>query len=109
MQLALLAGGASTPERWFDTDAFATPEPLTYGNAGRNVLTGPGTATVDLAVVRRFSIGERGRIDLRAEAFNLANRANFELPRRFADQPTFGRTLSAGAARQLQLGLRIEY
>ena len=101
--------GPSTPERWFNVDAFATPAPFTFGNAGRNVLTGPGTTTVDLAAVRRFSLGEHAHIDLRAEAFNVANRANFDLPRRFADQPTFGRILSAGAARQFQFGLRIEY
>ena len=101
--------GASTPERWFNTDAFVMPAAFAFGNAGRNVLTGPGTATVDVAVVRRFAIGERAHVDLRAEAFNLGNRANFDLPRRFADQPTFGRVLSAGAARQLQFGIRIEY
>ena len=100
---------ASTPERWFNTAAFAMPAPFTFGNAGRNVLIGPGAATVDVAVVRRVPIGERAHIDLRAEAFNLANRTNFDLPRRFADQPTFGRILSAGAARQFQFGLRIEY
>jgi outer membrane receptor protein involved in Fe transport len=103
------AAGPSTPERWFNTDAFATPAPFNFGSAGRNVLIGPGSASVDLALVRRFSVGERAHVDLRAEAFNLANRANFDLPRRFADQPTFGRVLSAGAARQFQFGLRIEY
>jgi hypothetical protein len=101
--------GAPTPERWFNTDAFATPAPFAFGNAGRNVLIGPGTATVDLAVVRRFSFAERAHLDLRAEVFNLANRTNFDLPRRFADQPTFGRILSAGAARQFQFGVRLEY
>ncbi|MCB1019723.1 MAG: TonB-dependent receptor [Bryobacterales bacterium] len=101
--------GASTPEQWFNTAAFAIPAEYTFGNAGRNVLTGPGTASVDLAVVRRFAFGERAHLDLRAEAFNVANRTNFDLPRRYADQPTFGRILSAGAARQLQFGVRIEY
>jgi hypothetical protein len=101
--------GASTPERWFNTDAFVMPAAFTFGNAGRNVLTGPGTATVDVAAARRFAIGERAHVDLRVEAFNVGNRANFDLPRRFADQPTFGRVLSAGAARQLQFGIRIEY
>ena len=54
-------------------------------------------------------MGERLRLDLRAEAFNLTNHSNFDLPRRFADQPTFGRILSARAARQMQFGIRLTY
>jgi len=101
--------GASTPERFFNTDAFALPAERTFGNAGRNVLTGPGQASLDAAVERTFDLGERLRLDLRAEAFNLTNHSNFDLPRRFADQPTFGRILSARAARQMQFGIRLTY
>ena len=101
--------GPSTPERFFNPGAFATPPEFEFGNVGRNTLTGPSIGTVDVAVVRGFEIGERARFDVRAEGFNLTNRPNFDLPRRFADQPTFGRITSAGAARQLQLGLRITY
>ncbi len=99
----------ASPERFFDPSAFAMPVPMTFGSAGRNVLTGPGLASIDLAAVRSFEIGERLRLELRAEAFNLANRANFDLPQRFWDQPTFGRVTTAGAARQIQLGLRLTY
>jgi hypothetical protein len=31
-----------TPERWFNTAAFQFSTPFTFGNAGRNVLDGPG-------------------------------------------------------------------
>lgn len=101
--------GASTPERFFNTAAFGLPAPETFGNAGRNVLTGPGFASVDLALSRRIEVTEGAALDLRAEAFNLFNRANFGLPRRFADQPTFGRITAAGPARQVQLGLRLTF
>lgn len=101
--------GPSTPERFFNTAAFATPPEFQFGSAGRNTLIGPALATVDMAVVRGFQLGERARLDLRVEAFNLTNRPNFDLPRRFSDQPTFGRITSAGAARQLQLGVRVTY
>ena len=47
--------------------------------------------------------------EVRAEAFNLSNHANFDLPERTVDLPTFGRVLSAGQARQLQLGLRLSF
>ena len=103
------SSGASTPERFFNTDAFAVPALRTFGNAGRNTLTGPGSASVDLALSRTLAVTEAAELNLRVEAFNLLNRANFGLPRRFADQPTFGRVTSAGAARQVQLGLRLTF
>ncbi len=101
--------GPGTAEQFFNTGAFVNPPPLSFGNAGRNVISGPGQASLDLAVARAFSFGERARVTLRAEAFNIANRANFDLPRRYADQPTFGRINSAQPARQLQLSLRVAF
>ena len=101
--------GPKTPERFFSTTAFSTPAPGTFGNAGRNTLTGPGFASVDVALTRVFALGERAKLEARAEAFNLTNRANFELPERLADQPTFGRITAAGSARQMQLGLRLTF
>ena len=103
------AAGDSTPERFFNTSAFAAPAALTFGNAGRNILTGPGLANLDLAIVRTLRIADKATIDIRAEAFNLTNRANFDLPQHFSDQPTFGRIQAAGASRQIQLGLRIGF
>lgn len=97
------------PEGWWRGDAFTIPEPLTFGNAGRNILTGPGLATVDVAVVRTFKLGDSRSMELRGEAFNLLNRTNFDLPERVVDVPTFGRVSSAGAARQMQIGLRVRF
>jgi hypothetical protein len=37
-----------TPNRWFDAAAFTTPALYAFGNAGRNILTGPGTHIVDV-------------------------------------------------------------
>ena len=103
------SAGNSSPERFFNTTAFETPAPETFGAAGRNILTGPGFATFDLAVVRTLRIADRATVDVRAEAFNLSNHTNLDLPERFSDQPTFGRIQAAGASRQIQLGLRISF
>jgi hypothetical protein len=101
--------GNATPERFFNTAAFSTPAPFQFGNSGRNVLTGPGSSTIDVAAVRRFAFGETVKLSLRAEAFNLANHANFDLPRRTVGEPDFGRVTSSGPSRQVQLGLRLEF
>jgi hypothetical protein len=53
------------------------------GNAGRNSIVGPGLATLDSSISRSFKVkvpSEMAQLQFRAEAFNLANRANFEPP-----------------------------
>ena len=98
----------STPEHWFDTAAFRIPARYHFGSAGRNILQGPGLFTFDAAVERRFSLREGVSISFDAEAYNLFNRTNFDLPERIADDPaTFGRIFSAKAPRQIQLALRL--
>lgn len=101
--------GRRAPERFVDPGAFALPAPFSFGNAGRNTLVGPGAASLDLALVRSVRLAEGLTAELRAEAFNLANRPNFDLPQRTFGLPTFGRILSAGQARQVQLGLRLSF
>jgi hypothetical protein len=99
-----------SPDRWFDTSAFAVPGPFAFGSAGRNVVVGPGLVNLDLGVSRRFRLGERWSITLDAQAYNVANTAHFDLPERWADEPaTFGRIFSAKAPRQLQFGLRLGF
>jgi hypothetical protein len=99
-----------TPERWFDTSAFAIPAPYTFGTAGRNIVRGPSRVTVDLSLVRSFSLGERRSLTIEAEAFNLFNRANFDLPELYADElGTFGHIYSAKAPRQIQMALRLQF
>ena len=107
--LANPAVGTPGPEQFFARSAFAIPAPLTFGDAGRNILTGPGTTSLDFALVRSLRLSENVTADLRAEVFNLTNRANFDLPERTLDLPTFGRIFSAGQARQLQVGLRLSF
>jgi hypothetical protein len=94
-----------TPNRWFNTAAFAVPAAGTFGNAGRNILRGPGFNSVDMAVSRRFSVGTSS-VQLRLEMFNVLNRANFLLPNRVVDSPQFGVISQALAARQGQIGLK---
>lgn len=99
-----------TPERWFNTSALAVPPRFTFGNAGRNILRGPGYVTMDASVARRFRITERLESTLELQSFNLLNRVNYDLPERYADEPsTFGRIFSAKAPRQLQLVFRLSF
>jgi hypothetical protein len=81
----------------------------TFGNSGRNTLEGPGYQTVNVALVKRIHFGQQGRLELRAEAFNLFDRVNYDLPDAFFGSPTFGRILSAQSPRRVQLGIRTAF
>jgi hypothetical protein len=96
-----------TPERWFDTSAFAFPARGTFGNAGRNVLDGPGLRNVNASLMKNTDFGERLSLQLRAEVFNLFNRPNFNQPDNFLGSPSFGRVTSAREPRRIQFGARL--
>ncbi len=99
-----------TPQEWFNTAAFAIPAQYTWGDAGRNILRGPGLASLDVAVRRRFPLRDRATLTTEVQLFNSLNRANFNLPDAFADQPlTFGKIFSAKDPRQIQFALRLAY
>ena len=68
--------------RWYDPGCFPAPAAFTYGNAGRNILYGPGIDNVDFAVHRFFAIPAREgmKLEFRAELFNLFNRTEFSMP-----------------------------
>lgn len=95
-----------TPDCWVNPAAFARPAPFTFGNAGRGSLIGPGTNNLDLSVIKNSPLGGGRRLQLRIEFFNLANHPNFDNPNRTALASLFGKIFSAGASRQIQLGLR---
>ena len=96
-----------SPDRWFDTSAFSIPARGNFGNAGRNVLDGPGLAQVNASVVKNFGLGESRSLQFRAEVFNLTGRTNFDLPDLTVESPTFGRISSAQNPRRVQFGLKL--
>jgi outer membrane receptor protein involved in Fe transport len=96
-----------TPERWFDTSAFAIPPSGSFGNAGRNILTGPGLQNINASLVKNTVLFERATLQFRTEVFNLLNHTNLNLPDNFVGSPTFGQILSAKDPRHIQFGLKL--
>jgi hypothetical protein len=96
---------------WFNTSAFAIPSPAAYGDAGRNILRGPGSVTVDGALAKSFALpgGDARRLQIRWEVFNSLNHTNLGLPVSSIDSPSFGSITSAGPARIIQLGARLQF
>jgi len=62
-----------TPDAWFNIQAFALQPLGTFGNVGRNVLTGPGIVAWDFSTLNNFNFTERRYLQFRFEAFNAAN------------------------------------
>jgi hypothetical protein len=97
-------------DRWFNTAAFQAPAPFTFGNAGRNIIPGPGNILFDFALHRRFPIREGQALEFRAESFNLFNHPNYGIPLPFADfGPFFGKVVAVGEPRRIQFALRYDF
>ena len=98
------------PNHWFDTAAFQLPAPFTFGNAGRNIVRGPGVVQVDVSLARTIAVGERAKFSLEVQGFNVINRTNFNLPELYADNPaTFGKIFAAKPSRQIQFAGRFTF
>ncbi|MDQ3439068.1 MAG: TonB-dependent receptor, partial [Planctomycetota bacterium] len=110
------------PNTWFNPAAFAIPAAGTFGNTGRGDFIGPDLRTVDLSMVKDTAwplLGSGGRLEVRVEAFNIFNRANFGPPQLTAFAGTadvepplasFGRIRNTiTSARQIQLGVRVRF
>jgi hypothetical protein len=107
------------PQQWVLASAFSMPSPYTFGNAGRNILRGPGLGTWDFSLLRNFRLRESSKLVFRAEMFNIFNRTNFDIPQRNWTAPSFGQIFNTvqpvaglasggpGEPRELQLGLSL--
>lgn len=111
------------PNQWFNPNAFVLPAFGTYGSLGRETLTGPSLATLDISVFKYAPISEKVTLQFRAEFFNLLNQANFGPPNATvftngistastlpAISPTAGLiTTTATTSRQVQFGVKMVF
>ena len=105
------------PNQYFNPNAFIAPVNGTYGNTGRNVLTGPGLVTLDFSAAKNTALTERTNLQFRAEFFNIANHTNFGTPNPVVftsasviPAPTAGViTTTASTSRQIQFGLKLVF
>jgi len=109
---SIIQGG---PAQYFNPNAFLQPLPGTYGNAGRNIIQGPGLVETDFSVSRKVSLSERFALQFRSELFNLFNHTNFNTPNPVvyaastgSPSPTAGViTSTSTSSRHVQFGLKL--
>jgi hypothetical protein len=107
---------------WYNPAAFSQPAPGTFGNVGRNSVTGPGINQVNLSAGKTFSLLEGIKLQIRADATNAFNHASFGVPNQYLSIPSgapSGTTSFDGAntnitwvtvgARTMQLGAHLTF
>ncbi len=101
---------------FFNPAAFGDPsdsvdpsDPLNlFGNAGRNILTGPSFKNFNLSLLKNIRLREGLRLQFRAEAFNVFNHPNFQVPVFFLDRADVGQvTSTSNEGRELQFALKL--
>ncbi|PYV71731.1 MAG: TonB-dependent receptor [Acidobacteria bacterium] len=103
----------------FNTCAFVTNTISgSFGNAGRNIIRGPGFQNWDLSLFKTFPINENRRLEFRAEFFNAFNHVNpeFSNPNNIAENiatengsPGFGFAQAARDPRFIQFALKFYF
>jgi hypothetical protein len=104
-----LERSAQTTAQFFNTAAFTVAPQFTLGNSSRNPVRGPGYRTGDIAIIRRFVIGETKSIQFRTEIFNLTNTPPLASPNVVLGAAGFGSITSAGDPRVIQFGLKFDF
>ena len=87
----------------------------TFGNLGRNAFRARGVTQIDLGVSKFVALRERLSIRLRADLFNLTNRAQYGAPNADLSASNFGAITTTvsnyatgrGTPRELQLSIKV--
>jgi hypothetical protein len=106
-----LSGSPRSIYRWFNTSAFVSPAPYTFGNDSRTEpwLTAPGALNISAMLQRQFRFTEKRNLELRCQAANATNHFNPGIPNTSVGSPGVGTITSGNAGRSLQLALRFHF
>src|SRR5213080_5211464 len=111
-----VALGKPTTLEWFNTAAFCAPGPTcanpagsAFGDAGRNIIEGPGQVTLDMAINKTITIRESRALDLRLSASNVFNNAHFTSINTVVNSLAFGEVTGTGSMRRLTMTARFRF
>ena len=105
-----LSGGGTMAE-WFDTTAYTSAAPYSFGNVARTEpdLRNPGVISWDSGMSRWQPIKERMRLQFRADLYNIMNHPNMGAPTTSITSSTFGQILTKSGNRTVTMALRLEF
>jgi outer membrane receptor protein involved in Fe transport len=93
---------------WFNIAAFTAPAGV-FGTAGRNIISGPGTVQMDMALSKNIQLKEMQGVEVRLSATNVFNTVHFTTVDTAFGSPTFGQVTGAGSMRKAQLTARYRF
>jgi trimeric autotransporter adhesin len=107
---------------WFNTAAFCAPPTSSgttntcvnpngtaFGDAGRNIIEGPGEVIVDMSLSKTITVKESRSLELRLQAANVFNFINYTAINTTVNSLQFGQVTSAGATRRVTLVARFRF
>ena len=124
---APLSIGNPTTLEWFNTAAFcspassfggsspasgstcANPNGTSFGDAGRNIIAGPGQITFDMNFGKTITIKESRALELRIQAANVFNTAHFTAINTIVNSLTYGEVTSVGNMRRITMLARFRF
>ncbi|HUC55664.1 MAG TPA: TonB-dependent receptor [Candidatus Cybelea sp.] len=102
--------------KWFNTAAFCAPNPAcvslsgsSFGDAGRNIIEGPGQVSFDMTINRTITIKESRTLDLRISANNVFNTVHFTSLNTVVNSLTFGEITGTGSMRRVTMQARFRF
>jgi Carboxypeptidase regulatory-like domain len=114
-----LLHGIALGNPWFSQSSFAQPTGVRFGSTGRNILSGPGLFSLNLALSKTVQFTERLKLEFRAETFNFTNTPQFSNPSTSLTSSTFGYVTGTigsgtgvngtGGGRAVQLGAKFTF
>lgn len=107
-----------TSLEWFNTAAFcyltssvSCPNPTgsVFGDAGRNIIEGPGQFSLNMALSKTIQIKETRALELRLQASNVFNNVVFSAINTTVNSLAFGEVTSVGSMRKLTMVARFRF
>ena len=106
---ASIETGDRNVKHWFNTSAFTAPANGTYGNAGRNTIIGPGSWLMSLVLSKNIPLKESTSLEMRAEADNVLNHANYSNIDTTVNSPSYGQVTSVASMRKMVLSMHYRF
>jgi Carboxypeptidase regulatory-like domain/TonB dependent receptor/TonB-dependent Receptor Plug Domain len=105
-------GAPHKVSQWVNPAAFQRLDPVAdagqFGNEQRNSNDGPAFGSLDASFGKTVSLGEKTKLQFRAEAFNVTNHVNLILPVDDMNSPAFGQITEAQSPRIFQFALKLQ-
>jgi hypothetical protein len=100
---------AVSPGYGFNTAVFGAPPDTSWGNAGRDIITGPMQFGLNASAARTFRFGERRSLDIRFDGNNVLNHVTWASWNTTLGNSQFGLPTGANGMRNIQATVRFRF